>query len=139
MPTLPLLALTAVLVAAAPAGSLKVTQRHLVPVCRDAAAVPAGTRAWSTGERPIALTFTMRNQPRTGTADAVPGYATVRFTPEPGHRYEIEVRSAPQTFSRRVWAEGQWAPVVRDRTRDRIVSAEPEWGAPPCPVVSGQR
>lgn len=124
---------------AAPAGSLKVTQRHLVPVCRGAAPVPAGTRSWSTADAPLALTFTMRNQPRTGLASADSGYATVVFTPEAGHRYEVEVRAAPQTFSARVWAEGQWAPVVRDRTVDRIVSSEPVWGAPPCPVPSTQR
>lgn len=129
----------AVLVAAAQTGSLKVTQRHLVPVCLDAAAVRTGTRSWPTGDAPMALTFTMRNQPRTGTADAAPGYATVRFTPEPGHRYEVEVRSATDTFSKRVWSEGAWTPVVRDRTDDRLVSSEPVWGPPPCAVGSSQR
>lgn len=133
------LVLAAALVTAAPAGSVKVTHRHLVPVCRDSAQVQAGTRSWSTGDAPITLTFTMRNQPRSGIANAAPGYATVTFTPEAGHRYDVEVRSAPETYATRVWTEGQWTPVVRDRTIDRVVSGEPTWGAPPCPVASAQR
>ena len=133
------LSIAAVLVVAAPAGSLKVTQRHLVAVCLDAAPVQAGTQSWRTGDAPMALTFTMRNQPRAGTEDVPAGYATVTFSPEVGHRYEIEVRSAPQAFSRRVWPEGAWTPVVRDRTDDRLVSGEPVWGPPPCPLASAQR
>lgn len=133
------LTVAGVLVAAAPAGSLKVTQRHLVAVCVAGAPVRAGARSWPTGDGPMALTFTMRNQPRTGVAHAVPGYATVTFTPETGHRYEVEVRSAPQAFSARVWPEGQWTPVVRDRTTDQVVSGDPAWGPPPCPVASAQR
>lgn len=129
----------AALLAAAPADSLKVTHRHLVPVCRDAAPVPTGTRSWVTAEAPMALTFTMRNQPRPGIVDAAPGYATVTFTPENGHRYEVEVRAEPQAFARRVWPEGQWAPVVRDRTVDRVVSTTPAWGPPPCAAASAQR
>lgn len=139
MSTVPMFAIAAAFVLAVPTGSLKVTQRHLVPVCFDAAPVHAGTRSWSTGEAPMTLTFTMRNQPRAGTANAPAGYATVTFAPEVGHRYEVEVRSAPQTFSQRVWPEGAWTPVVRDRTDDRLVSGEPVWGPPPCPVASGQR
>jgi hypothetical protein len=139
MPTTLMLALAVALAAAPPAGSLTVTHRHLVPVCRDGLPVAAGTRSWPTAEAPITLTFTMRNQPRPGIANASPGHATVTFTPEPGHRYEVEVRSATQAFSTRVWPEGQWAPVVRDRTTDRVVSGEPSWGAPPCPAASGQR
>lgn len=139
MPTALTLSIAAVLVVAAPAGSLKVTQRHLVAVCLDAAAVRPGTRSWRTGDAPMALTVTMRNQPRAGTPDARPGYATVTFAPEAGHRYEVEVRSAPHTFSRRVWTQGAWTPVVRDRTDDRLVSGEPVWGPPPCPVASAQR
>lgn len=137
--TVMLVVLTIAAPVAAPAGSLTVTQRHLVPVCRGAASVPAGTRSWPIGEGPLALTFTMRNQPRTGRAGAEPGYATVTFTPEAGHRYEVEVRAAPQTFSTRVWTEGHWAPVVRDRTADRLVSTEPVWGPPPCSGASAQR
>lgn len=81
------------------------------------------------------LAVTMRNQPRPGMApagDADPGTAIVRFTPEPGHRYEVEVRADAASFSRRVWTTGAWAPVVRDRTTDRVVSGDPEWAAPPC-------
>ena len=139
MPTALTYSIAAVLVTAAAAGTLKVTQRHLVPVCLDAAPVRAGTRSWATGSAPIALTFTMRNQPRSGIADVPAGYATVTFTPTTGHRYEVEVQSAPQTYSQRVWPEGAWTPVVRDRTDDRPVSGEPVWGPPPCPVVSPQR
>lgn len=139
MSNLVALSLAAVLVAAAPAGSLTVTQRHLVAVCLDAAPVPEGTRSWNTGNSAITLTVTMRNQPRAGVAGAPAGYASVTFTPDAGHRYEVEVRAAPETFSRRVWPEGSWTPVVRDRTDDRLVSGEPVWGPPPCPVASGQR
>lgn len=137
--TLTLAVTAAALLAAAPAGSLKVTHRHLVPVCRDAAPVPAGTRSWATDDTPMALTFTMRNQPRSGGANAPPGYATVTFTPAAGHKYEVEVRAAATMFSVRVWPEGQWVPVVRDRTTDAVVSGEPAWGPPPCPVASSQR
>ena len=129
----------AAVLAAAPVGSLKVTQRHLVAVCLDAAPVREGARSWNTGTTAMALTVTMRNQPRTGLADTPAGYATITFTPEAGHRYEVEVRAAPQTFSRRVWPQGAWTPVVRDRTDDRLVGSEPAWGPPPCPVVSAQR
>ena len=55
-----------------------------------------------------------------------------------GHRYEVEVRAAPQTFSTRVWTEGHWAPVVRHRTADRLVSTEPVWGPPPCSGASAE-
>jgi hypothetical protein len=133
------LSIAAVLVLAAPVGSVKVTQRHLVPVCLDAAPVKPGTRSWRTGDAPMTLTFTMRNQPRAGTADQPAGYATVTLVPETGHRYEVEVRAAPQTFSRRVWPEGAWTPVVRDRADDRLIGGEPVWGPPPCAVASGQR
>lgn len=129
----------AAVLAVVPAGSLKVTQRHLVAVCLDAAPVRVGARSWNTGTTAMALTVTMRNQPRPGIAEAAAGYATVTFTPEAGHRYEIEVRAAPQTFSQRVWPEGAWTPVVRDHTDNRLVGSVPVWGPPPCPVVSAQR
>lgn len=133
------LSLAAVLLTVAPTGSLKVTHRHLVAVCVDGAPVRAGARSWDTGDAPMTLTVTMRNQPRTGTANAPAGYATVTFTPTAGHRYEVEVRSPPQTFSQRVWPEGVWTPAVRDRTDDRLVGSEPVWGAPPCRIASAQR
>lgn len=131
MSTAVILSLAAAL-AATSAGSLTVTHRHLVAVCVDGAPVRAGTRSWGTGDTPMTLTFTMRNQPRTGTADAPAGYATLTFKPTAGHRYEVEVRSPPQTFSQRVWPEGVWTPVVRDRTTDSVVSGDVGWGAAAC-------
>ena len=113
---------------------LTVTQRALVVQCVDGVAVPADRRSW-TVTAPVTLAVTMRNQPRPGMAPADgadPGTAIVRFAPEAGHRYEVEVRAEATTFSTRVWPQGQWTPVVRDRTVDRIVSGDPEWAAPPC-------
>ena len=131
-----LLALLAAPGAAAHAATarLAVTQRALLVQCVDGAAVPADRRSW-TVSAPVTLAVTMRNQPRPGMApagDSDPGTAIVRFTPEPGHRYEVEVRADPTTFSTRVWPKGAWLPVVRDRTTERIVSGDPEWAAPPC-------
>ena len=62
---------------------------------------------------------------------ADPGTAIVAVHAEPGHRDEVEVRADATTFSTRVWPKGAWMPVVRDRTSERIVSGDPEWGAPP--------
>jgi hypothetical protein len=126
-----------VLAAAGPAAAqdnaarLTVTQRALVVQCLDGAAVGAGRRSW-TISAPVTLAVTMRNRPRTGVANAEPGTAIVRFTPDAGHRYEVEVRADAASFSRRVWTTGTWAPVVRDRTTDQVVSGDPEWAAPPC-------
>jgi hypothetical protein len=113
---------------------LRVTQRALVVQCFNGAPVAARTRAW-TVTAPVTLAVTMRNQPRPGMAhagDADAGTAIVQFTPEPGHRYEVEVRADAAAFSARVWPKGGWVPVVRDRTADRVVSGEPEWATPPC-------
>lgn len=111
---------------------IAVTQRALVVQCVDGAAVPAERRSWTVGA-PVTLAVTMRNQPRPGVASADPGTAVVRFTPEPGHRYEVEVQADATAFSTRVWPQGQWTPVVRDRTVDVIASGPPEWVAsPPC-------
>jgi hypothetical protein len=118
---------------------VKIAHHHLIPVCLGDVTVPPGQRSWSTATAPVALTLTMRNEPRSGVDDREPGFATVRFTPEPGHRYEVEVRAAASTYSRRVWPEGQWVPAVRDRTTDRIVSTAPTWGPPACRVASRQR
>lgn len=117
---------------AAQDGSLKVTHGALVPVCIGDAPVKAGQRSWPTSAAPVTMTFTMKNHPRPGVANHGPGFATVTFTPVVGHTYEAEVRAAPSTFSTRVWPEGQWAPVVRDRTTDEIVTAPPTWGTPSC-------
>ena len=110
------------------------TQRALIVQCLNGAAVPADQRAWTVPD-PVTLAVTMRNQPRPGmgpAGDSDPGTAVISFTPEPGHRYEVEVRADPATFSARVWPKGDWVPVVRDRTTDRVVSGDPEWAAPPC-------
>ena len=126
------LSFAVVLLAAAPAGSLKVTQRHLVAVCLDGAPVRAGTRSWTLGAAPVTLVATMRNRPRAGVADADPGHAQVTFTPEPGHRYEIEVGAPSSAFAQRVFARDEWTPVVRNRTTDRVVSSEVRWVAAAC-------
>ena len=109
---------------------LKATNAHLVVTC--VAGKPAGkTRTWNLSE-PTTFTFTMRNQPRPGVANEDPGMATIAFTPEAGHEYDIEVRGDAAAFSTRVWKAGAWKPVVRDRTSDRIVSSDPTWGAKGC-------
>jgi ketosteroid isomerase-like protein len=120
----------------APAGGpaeVKVTHDHLVALCLDGAAVKEGERKWKLGPQEHALAFTMRNQPRSGMGGQAAGVAVVKFTPEAGHAYEVEVRAPGESFSTRVWERGQWSPVVRDRTVDRIVSSEPEWTDAACP------
>ena len=131
--TLSLLA-TPIAARAQASARLQITQRALVVQCFNGAAVAPRARAWTIAA-PVTLAVTMRNQPRSGMAPsghADPGTATIQFTPEPGHRYEVEVRADAATFSARVWPKGSWVPVVRDRTTDRVVSGEPEWTAPPC-------
>ncbi len=115
-----------------PAARLAVTQRALVPVCVDHSRVSPGQRRWILGAAPFTITFTMKNAPRRGIDNQPPGYATVTFTPEPSHRYEVEVRAAPGTFAARVWPQHEWTPVVRDRTTERIVTASPTWSDSPC-------
>lgn len=110
--------------AQAPA-DLKVSHSHLVVTCFNATAI-SGERKWRV-TAPVSITATMRNEPRPGVADAAPGLAVIAFTPEPGHKYEIEVRGNSGMFSRRVWPRGDWTAVVRDRTTDRIVSSAPQW------------
>lgn len=117
---------------AAADASVKVTHRHLVPVCVGGASITNGQRAWKVGDAPLTMTFTMKNAPRPGIENQAAGYATITFTPVAGHRYEIEVRADATTFSRRVWPEGEWSPAVRDRTTDGIVTSRPTWGAPTC-------
>jgi hypothetical protein len=111
---------------------VKVTQKYLQPTCLDGSPVK-DARHWRlslTGHR---LSFTMKNEPRhAASPEASAGYASVRFTPEAGHRYEIEVRAEPTSFSERVWKRGEWKPVVRDRTTDEIVTSEPEWDDEAC-------
>jgi hypothetical protein len=121
---------------AAPAtdrAQVKVTQKHLVPLCLDGAPIAQGERSWRLDAREHSLAFSMRNDPRPGAAAGEqPGVARVRFTPEPGHRYEVEVRAPTLSFSQRSWKEREWQPVVRDRTDDRLVSSDPEWTQPEC-------
>jgi hypothetical protein len=124
---LAVLALLAAAENSVPRAKVKITQKHLVVVCLDGAAVNTRERKWRLEVRPHAVTFTM------GKDSVRAGYATVRFTPEVGHEYEVEVRAPATTFSRRVWERGEWTPVVRDRTTNRIVSDEPEWSESTCP------
>ena len=106
---------------------VKVTHRHLVPLCLDGAEVKPGQRTWRLSAQEHQMAFTMRNEPRAGMGNAGPGTAVVKFTPETGHKYEIEVRDAGDAYATRVWQREKWVPVVRDRTADRIVSSLPEW------------
>jgi hypothetical protein len=117
--------------AAAPTADVRVTQRALRVVCVNGQ--PPGTaRSWRFEAAPVTLAFTMANTPRSGTASVPAGTAVVTFTPEPGHRYEVEVRASASSYSARVWPKGEWAPVVRDRTTDAIVSTSPSWADTPC-------
>jgi hypothetical protein len=123
-----------------PLADVKVTQKYLVPLSLDGKPIKDGARAWRLTLEAHSLTFTMRNEPRSGIANADPGIATVTFTPETGHVYEVEIRAAADAYSSRVWKKGDWKPVVRDRTADRIVSTEPTWresGASPAADPDG--
>jgi hypothetical protein len=113
------------------AARLRITQRALVVQCYNGEPTAPRTRAWMV-TAPVTLALTMRNQPRPGIASTDSGTAIVRFTPEPGHRYDVEVRADATRFAVRVWPQGEWIPVVRDRTTDAVVSGDPEWAAPPC-------
>ena len=106
---------------------IKVTHGHLRPVCVDGEPTKSGEKSWQLPPGPHSMVFTMRNQPRQGVPQSPPGFAAVTFTLEAGHKYEVEVRAPATAFSTRVWARGEWKPVVRDRTVDRIVSSEPDW------------
>jgi hypothetical protein len=111
--------------------SVSVTRSDLVPLCLDGAPVAGEERRWQLDEKEHVLAFTMRNIPRGGTVTkGTPGIAMVRFTPEPGHRYDVEVRTtSPMSYSTLIWQRGEWRPAVRDRTVDRIVTGDPEWVA----------
>jgi len=110
--------------AQAPA-QLRVSHSHLVVNCFNGKPID-GDRRWQVSA-PVSLTLTMRNQPRPGIDNAAPGIAVIDFVPEPGHKYEVEVRGDAGMFSRRVWPQGEWTAVVRDRTAERIVSSTPRW------------
>ncbi len=111
--------------------ALKITNSHLVASCFEGRPIAARERAW-TVTAPVSLTLTMRNEPREGVENAAAGLAAISFTPEDGHQYEIEVRASAMANSLRVWPRGEWTPVVRDRTTDRVVSSEPQWVEPGC-------
>jgi hypothetical protein len=145
--TLPTLSAFLVLAASAaprdatPLVEVKVTQKHLQPLCLDGAPVKRGERRFWLDLREHSLAFTMQNQPRLGAPDAevAPGVAVIGFTPEAGHRYEVEIRAAESSYGRRVWNRGEWKPVVRDRTVDRVVSTQPEWRESACQPDDGAR
>jgi hypothetical protein len=107
---------------------LRVTQRYLVPLCLDGHAVTAHQRRWKVGPGEHTLVFTMHNDPRPGMGgNEEPGRAAIHFTAAAGGRYEVETRAGTLTYSRRVWKEGEWKPVVRERRSDTLVSSEPTW------------
>ena len=109
---------------------VNITQKLLVPGCVDGTPMKAYPRRWRLELRPHTVSFTMASDP------AQAGFATVHFTPEAGHKYEIEVRTDDaMAFARRVFKRGAWKPVVRDRTTDRIVSGAPEWSDAACPAT----
>jgi hypothetical protein len=108
---------------------LKVTRSDLIPQCLDGTRVPSGKRSWELKAGESSLVFSMRSQPRHGEPAPDSGWAAITFTAESGHQYEAEVRADSTAFSTRVWRSGEWTPVVRDRTTDRIVSSTPVWSA----------
>ena len=113
-----------------PQARVRVTHRDLIPTCLNAAAVAPGKRSWNLEPGRFSMVLTMKRNERAGPAS--PGLASISFDVEVGHRYEIEVRATTEAFSSRVWRRGEWTPVVRDRTTERIVSAAPEWIEGPC-------
>lgn len=132
---LPVMAVFAMLVAAADApvarAEVNITQKLLVPACLDGLPIKARERRWRLETRAHSVSFTM------GTDPGEAGFATVRFVPEAGHKYEIEVRTDEATaFARRSFPRGKWKPVVRDRTADRLVTGEPEWSSSACPAAA---
>lgn len=128
--TILLLSLASLPQSAGSAADVRISHRNLAATC--VAGSPGGhQRKWRIAA-PTAFILTMRNDPRPGVSNQDPGAALVTFTPEPGHRYEIEVRADPMTFSTRVWKAGEWTPVVRDRATGQIVSSEPRWVAAGC-------
>lgn len=113
---------------------VRLTQKYLVAVCVDGSRVAVDQRRLRLTPGSHTLAFTMRNAPRPGVsgADVAPGYAVVEADLAAGHKYEVEIRADARSYSRRVWATGDWAPVVRDRTAERIVSGKPEWRESEC-------
>ena len=125
---IPVLAVLGIAADALPRVEVTITQRALVPACLNGKALDTRERGWRLLAKPQAVSFTIGEDPKRA------GFATVRFTPEAGHKYEIEVRAPATSFSSRVWERGSWKPAVRDRTVDRLVSGEPEWSDTACPL-----
>ena len=111
--------------------SLKITNSHLVATCFDGKPVAVTERSWNAAG-PVSLTFTMKNEPRPGIENVAAGLALITFTPQAGHRYEIEVQTVASANSMRVWPRGKWTPTVRDRITGTVVSNEPRWIAVGC-------
>ena len=117
---------------------VRVTHGHLRPVCMDGAPVRPGDRSWRLAAGSHSMVFTMDNAPRPGMAASPAGFAAVTFALEEGHKYEVEVRAPGTAFSTRVWPRGEWKPVVRDRTADKLVTSEPDWNdSGACTPVDG--
>jgi hypothetical protein len=110
---------------------VRITNSHLVATCVAGRVAADGERAWRLSQ-PTTMAFTMKNEPRPGIENHAPGIALIEFTPEAGHKYEIEVQTVASANSLRVWPRGKWAPAVRDRTTDRVVSGEPKWIEKSC-------
>jgi hypothetical protein len=130
-----LLSLSAPLAAgeAPPAVEVKVTHRYLEAVCLNGTRLKPGERRWRLSVGDHSLAFTMRNDARPGVEPkGGAGVAVVSFAVEAGHKYEVEVRASATAFSSRVWERGEWKPVVRDRTTNRVVSGEPQWSDSGC-------
>ena len=119
---------------AQPPAEVKMTQKYLVPLCLDGAQIKSGDRRWKLSPTEHSMTFTMTNKPRKGmvATPGGPGIVVIKFTPEAGHKYELEARASSTTFSTRVWERGAWSPVVRDRTADRVVATQPVWTEAGC-------
>ena len=114
---------------------LTVTQRALVVQCVNGAAVPADRRSWTVTDAGHAGGDDAQPAaPGMAPAgDSDPGTAIVRFTPEPGHRYEVEVRADADHLLHAGVAEGRLdAGRARPHRPIAIVSGDPEWAAPPC-------
>src|SRR4030095_7631673 len=99
--------------AATAAAAVRVTHSHLVVTCVDGQRVDGKTKQWHPS-RPMSLTFTMRNEPRPGSAHAAARLAVISFSPEVNHRYEIEVRADGAAYSTRGWKRGEWGPAGGD-------------------------
>jgi hypothetical protein len=116
----------------APAAPVHLTHKSLVARCLDGTAIPAGDRRWQLAPGEHSLTLTTKNQPRSGRESEDPGLATIRFTLVAAHQYEVELRAPAASYASRTWKKGDWTPVVRDRTADRIVSGDVDWADGSC-------